>query len=115
MSSVDLEAKIPNNVGLRDNKRLMRALEKWQPAFRDWWKECGPTDFNGHDIYLRTAVGVGKFARQRIEKALGETEIEVVDIPHPSPASPAANRGWAALVDKRVKELSLDLCITARS
>ena len=36
MSSVDLEAKIPNNVGLRDNKRLMMALEKWQPKFLDW-------------------------------------------------------------------------------
>ncbi|MEO0480745.1 MAG: benzoyl-CoA 2,3-epoxidase subunit BoxB [Planctomycetota bacterium] len=60
MSSVDLEAKIPNNVGLRDNKRLLRALEKWQPAFLDWWKDMGPSDFNHNDIYLRTAVGVGK-------------------------------------------------------
>ncbi len=60
MSTVDLEAKIPNNVGLRDNKRLMRALEKWQPAFIDWWKELGPSDFNQNDIYLRTAVGVGQ-------------------------------------------------------
>ena len=60
MSNVDLEAKIPNNVGLRDNKRLMRALEKWQPAFIDWWKELGPSDFNQNDIYLRTAVGVGQ-------------------------------------------------------
>lgn len=60
MSTVDLEAKIPNNVGLRDNKRLLRALEKWQPAFIDWWKEMGPTDFNADQIYLRTAVGVGK-------------------------------------------------------
>ncbi len=42
MSTVDLEAKIPNNVGLRDNKRLLRALEKWQPAFLEWWKEMGP-------------------------------------------------------------------------
>ena len=60
MSTVDLEAKIPNNVGLRDNKRLLRALEKWQPAFLEWWRDMGPTDFNQNDIYLRTAVGVGK-------------------------------------------------------
>ncbi len=60
MSTVDLESKIPNNVGLRDNKRLMRALERWQPAFIEWWKDMGPTDFNEHDVYLRTAVGVGK-------------------------------------------------------
>ncbi|MFO1054748.1 MAG: benzoyl-CoA 2,3-epoxidase subunit BoxB [Planctomycetota bacterium] len=60
MSTVDLETKIPNNVGLRDNKRLLHALEKWQPAFLQWWKDLGPTDFNMHDVYLRTAVGVGK-------------------------------------------------------
>ena len=60
MSTVDLEAKIPNNVGLRDNKRLLRALEKWQPAFLQWWRDMGPSDFNMNDIYLHTAVGVGK-------------------------------------------------------
>ncbi len=60
MSTVDLEAKIPNNVGLRDTKRLLRALETWQPAFIDWWKEMGPSDFNQDQVYLRTAVGVGK-------------------------------------------------------
>jgi len=60
MSTVDLEAKIPNNVGLRDNKRLLMALEKWQPAFLQWWKDLGPADFNRNDIYLRTAIGVGQ-------------------------------------------------------
>ncbi|MFK7931223.1 MAG: benzoyl-CoA 2,3-epoxidase subunit BoxB, partial [Myxococcota bacterium] len=60
MSNVDLEAKIPNNVGLRDNKRLLRALESWQPAFLEWWNDMGPSDFNQNDIYLRTAVDVGK-------------------------------------------------------
>jgi len=60
MSIVDLEAKIPNNVGLRDNKRLLMALEKWQPKFLDWWNNLGPTDFNKDQIYLRTAIGVGQ-------------------------------------------------------
>ena len=60
MSNVDLEAKIPNNVGLRDDKRLLRALESWQPKFLQWWTETGPSDFNLDSIYLRTAVGVGK-------------------------------------------------------
>jgi hypothetical protein len=36
----------PNNVGLRENKRLMMALEKWQPKFLEWWANMGPTDFN---------------------------------------------------------------------
>ena len=60
MSIVDLEAKIPNNVGLRDNKRLMMALERWQPKFLEWWGALGPSDFNQDQIYLRTAIGVGQ-------------------------------------------------------
>jgi benzoyl-CoA 2,3-epoxidase subunit B len=60
MSTVDLDAKIPNNVHLKENKRLLKALEKWQPAFIDWWNEMGPSDFKKDKIYLRTAVGVGK-------------------------------------------------------
>ena len=50
----------------------------------------------------RWAVGVGAFARQRLEAVTGAMEdgpaalgIEVTAIPHPSPANPAANRGWA--------------------
>ncbi|MBM4060226.1 MAG: benzoyl-CoA 2,3-epoxidase subunit BoxB, partial [Planctomycetes bacterium] len=60
MTTVDLQAKIPNNVGLRDNKRLMMALEKWQPKFLEWWNNLGPTDFNKDQVYLRTAIGVGQ-------------------------------------------------------
>ena len=60
MSGVDLESRIPNNVGLRDDKKLLRALEQWQPKFIEWWQEMGPSDFNANEIYLRTAVGVGK-------------------------------------------------------
>jgi single-strand selective monofunctional uracil DNA glycosylase len=43
----------------------------------------------------RWAVGVGTFARQRLEVAAAPLGIEVTSIPHPSPANPAANRGWA--------------------
>ena len=43
----------------------------------------------------RWAVGVGSFARQRLEVAALSLGIEVASIPHPSPANPAANRGWA--------------------
>ena len=31
MSTVDLNAKIPNNVELGDDKKLLRALEQWLP------------------------------------------------------------------------------------
>src|SRR6187397_10564 len=51
--------KIPNNVGLSSDKRLLRALEHWQPAYLDWWREMGPPGFqDSHQVYLRTAVSV---------------------------------------------------------
>ena len=36
MSSIDLQALIPNNVGLGENRQMQRALEHWQPAFLNW-------------------------------------------------------------------------------
>ena len=33
MSNIDLQALIPNNVHLGENRQLQRALEHWQPAF----------------------------------------------------------------------------------
>jgi benzoyl-CoA 2,3-dioxygenase component B len=56
--SVDLNAKIPNNVGLAEDRRLQRALESWQPSFINWWKELGPEGTQNYDVYLRTAVSV---------------------------------------------------------
>jgi len=59
-TTVDLAARIPNNVGLAEDRRLQRALEQWQPKFLDWWHELGPTDFEARDVYLRTAIDVGQ-------------------------------------------------------
>ena len=56
MASIDYQSRIPNNVDLGSDRRLQRALEKWQPAFLDWWGDMGPEGFQTDDIYLRTAV-----------------------------------------------------------
>ncbi len=56
MSGIDYQQLIPNNVDLSNNRRLQRALEKWQPAFLDWWQDMGPEGFQTSDVYLRTAV-----------------------------------------------------------
>ncbi|MBI4969026.1 MAG: benzoyl-CoA 2,3-epoxidase subunit BoxB [Rhodospirillales bacterium] len=56
--TVDLAGKIPNNVDLANNPRLLRALEQWQPAFIDWWKDMGPSESQTLDVYLRTAISV---------------------------------------------------------
>lgn len=44
-------------------------------------------------------VGVGGFARDRALHGVGRSGTRVALLPHPSPASPAANRGWEALAD----------------
>lgn len=40
-------------------------------------------------------IGVGRFAFERCQEAAGDKEIQLTQILHPSPASPAANRDWA--------------------
>jgi benzoyl-CoA 2,3-dioxygenase component B len=60
MTSVaDYTEKIPNNVDLHEDRRLQRALESWQPNFLGWWESMGPT-LPTRDVYLRTAVNVGR-------------------------------------------------------
>ncbi|MGQ0675062.1 MAG: benzoyl-CoA 2,3-epoxidase subunit BoxB [Rhodospirillales bacterium] len=58
MTSVDYADRIPNNVGLSEDRRLQRALEHWQPRFLQWWKEMGPVGARDWDVFLRTAVSV---------------------------------------------------------
>ena len=58
MSGINYSEKIPNNVNLATDRTLQRALEHWQPKFLEWWQGMGPTDFQGADVYLRTATSV---------------------------------------------------------
>mgnify|MGYP001285290266 CR=1 FL=1 len=51
-------------------------------------------------------VGVGAFAEQRARNVLG-TRVQIGRIPHPSPASPAANLGWERLADEAFAGLGL--------
>jgi benzoyl-CoA 2,3-epoxidase subunit B len=59
MTAADYSEKIPNNVDLHEDRRLQRALESWQPNFLRWWESMGPT-LPTRDVYLRTAVNVGR-------------------------------------------------------
>ncbi len=58
MSNVDLLDKIPNNVDLKSDRKLKRALEQWQPGYLSWWNEMGPVEHQDKDVYLRTAIDV---------------------------------------------------------
>ncbi|MBL8324452.1 MAG: single-stranded DNA-binding protein [Rubrivivax sp.] len=63
------------------------------------------------------AIGVGAFAERRLRDVLqGDLvdgslarQIHVGQILHPSPASPAANRGWAEAVDRQLGQLGIAL------
>lgn len=72
--------------------------------------------FAACDRYLRHLVevltpkyviGVGKFAEDRAREALAGMNVQVSTIPHPSPANPAANRGWLPIVDAALLPLGL--------
>ncbi len=55
---VSYDTKIPNNIGLSSDRRVLKALEKWHPGYIDWWKGSGPDGFLDELVYLRTAVSV---------------------------------------------------------
>ncbi|QYY34406.1 uracil-DNA glycosylase family protein [Ruficoccus sp. ZRK36] len=68
------------------------------------------------DEHLRTVVevlqpewviGVGKFAEGRAREALGPDGPKIGTVLHPSPASPAANRGWAPQATAQLEALGI--------
>ncbi|HAN32046.1 MAG TPA: benzoyl-CoA 2,3-epoxidase subunit BoxB [Myxococcales bacterium] len=60
MGAIDYQTLIPNNVNLADDRRLQRALGRWQPNYLEWWNEMGPDGFQTKDIYLRTAISADR-------------------------------------------------------
>ena len=52
-------------------------------------------------------VGIGKFAAQRAAHALAADEVAIGSVPHPSPASPMANRGWGEQMTRALNEMGI--------
>lgn len=54
-------------------------------------------------------IGVGGFAEERLRRAAEQCGSPAVigKVLHPSPASPAANRGWAAVASRQLEELGV--------
>lgn len=57
----------------------------------------------------RWVVGIGRFAETRAAEALAGTAVSVGRALHPSPASPAANRGWAEQWERDLQSLGIEL------
>ena len=56
----------------------------------------------------RLVVGVGAFAEGRARRALGDLGVPVGRMLHPSPASPAANRGWQEQAERDLRALGVE-------
>ncbi len=56
--NVSYDTLIPNNVGLSNDRRVLKALEKWHPGYINWWNDLIPDNFQKSLVYLRTAVSV---------------------------------------------------------
>ena len=54
-------------------------------------------------------LGVGKFGHDRARASLPEESYRLGQILHPSPASPAANRGWSGQVEKQLAAMGIEL------
>ena len=70
------------------DRALRRSVEHWRP---------------------RWVIGIGAFAEGRARHALAGLDVEVGRILHPSPASPAANRGWAARAESELAALGIEI------
>ena len=53
-------------------------------------------------------IGVGKYAYQKLLNVAPRIgEVVIADVLHPSPASPLANRGWAAQAEEKLTSLGI--------
>jgi|CXWK01.1.fsa_nt_gi single-strand selective monofunctional uracil DNA glycosylase len=56
----------------------------------------------------RLVVGVGAFAATMVKRVAGH-DVPTGMILHPSPASPAANRGWAEQAERQLSDLGVEM------
>lgn len=61
------------------------------------------------ELRPRRVIGVGAFAAARARNLLGDAGPAVGSILHPSPASPAANRGWEAAAEGQLAALGVPM------
>ena len=79
----------PDKLPASEKKRLFRLCDD---ALRASIESLGP----------RRIIGIGKFAEGRARVALAGLDLEIGTVLHPSPASPAANRGWQEQAERQL-------------
>lgn len=61
------------------------------------------------ELRPKWVIGVGVFAEKCARRALAGETVSIGTMLHPSPASPAANRGWAEAAEKQLAALGIAL------
>ncbi len=84
----------PDKLRAAEREPLLRACDA---ALRNMIRHLEP----------RLVVGIGQFAEARARAALDGMPVIIGRIPHPSPASPAANRGWAEQAERALAGLGI--------
>ncbi|NNF99914.1 MAG: single-stranded DNA-binding protein [Desulfobacteraceae bacterium] len=52
-------------------------------------------------------IGIGEYARRQAQQALEGLDITIGRIAHPSPANPAANKGWETLITQQLSDIGI--------
>jgi single-strand selective monofunctional uracil DNA glycosylase len=58
-------------------------------------------------IRPRYVIGIGAFAEKRAKAALGQKDVVIGRITHPSPANPKANKGWEILIEGELSDMGI--------
>lgn len=88
--------RTPDKLPAEERRELFEACDRALARAIDW---LGPG----------LVVGIGAFAEKRAREALDPERFTFGRILHPSPANPAANRGWAAQAEAQLEALGLTL------
>jgi single-strand selective monofunctional uracil DNA glycosylase len=94
--------RTPDKLPTREREPLFTVCDEALRRLVAW---CGP----------RIVIGVGGFAAERARVALDGTGALIGTILHPSPASPAANRGWARQAERQLRDLGVALPAAGRA
>ena len=86
--------RTPNQLRVAQRRPLLALCDQ---ALRELVQEKNP----------RWVIGVGKFAADQARSALADLAVQVGTILHPSPANPAANRGWQAAMEAQLAEMGI--------
>ncbi len=86
----------PDKISADDREPLLQTCDLLLQQIVDYYKP-------------KHVIGVGAFAQKSAQRALEGCDVNIGRILHPSPASPAANRGWVEAAEKDFKTMGVEI------